>query len=94
MIFRKRTGPFPASLPIDQIPFLVFDTETTGLDPKKDRLLSVGAVRMKGGIIPVDQSFELIVEQGNTPVSGSAPPARLLKKKRWKPFWPCPKTRF
>ncbi|MDY0237813.1 MAG: 3'-5' exonuclease [Campylobacterales bacterium] len=31
--------------------FVVFDTETTGLNPKKDELLSIGAVKIKGNRI-------------------------------------------
>lgn len=43
--------------------FVVFDTETTGLNPTKDRLLSIGAVSLKGNIIAVANSFEKYIAQ-------------------------------
>ncbi len=39
--------PFPApSTPVDQVPILALDFETTGLDPERDHLLSVGEVEI------------------------------------------------
>ncbi|MDX2103979.1 MAG: exonuclease domain-containing protein [Alphaproteobacteria bacterium] len=35
-------------LPLDQLPVVVLDTETTGLKPETDRIVSIGAVRMTG----------------------------------------------
>lgn len=43
--------------------FVVFDTETTGLDTKEDRILSIGAVKLKGNNIPVAETFELYLKQ-------------------------------
>lgn len=43
--------------------FIVFDTETTGLNPSNDKLLSIGAVTVQGNCIDVQQSFEVFVEQ-------------------------------
>ncbi len=40
---------------------VVLDTETTGLDPKKDAILSVGAVIVRAGRIRMNQSFERFV---------------------------------
>jgi DNA polymerase-3 subunit epsilon len=37
---------------------VAFDTETTGLDPKKDRMLSVGAIALKGKTLFLEDSFE------------------------------------
>ena len=39
--------------------YLIFDTETTGLDPKKAQLLSLGAVEVHQETIRVDRSLEL-----------------------------------
>jgi len=41
---------------------VVFDTETTGLNPKKDEILSIGAVILKGNKILTSQKFELFVK--------------------------------
>ncbi len=41
---------------------IVFDTETTGLNPKKDAVLSIGAVKVKGDKILTSQSFEVFLK--------------------------------
>jgi DNA polymerase-3 subunit epsilon len=38
------------------------DTETTGLDPKRDRLITIGAIAIKGGQIDVGDSFETMLK--------------------------------
>lgn len=43
--------------------FVVFDTETTGLDTKVDRILSIGAVGVIGNVIDISDSFEIFVSQ-------------------------------
>jgi DNA polymerase-3 subunit epsilon len=42
--------------------YVVFDTETTGLDPKKDEILSIGAVKMKDNRILTSQTFEIYLK--------------------------------
>lgn len=46
--------------PCDEV--VVFDTETTGLNPKKDEILSIGAVIVKENKILTSQKFELFVK--------------------------------
>ena len=41
---------------------VVFDTETTGLNPKSDEILSIGAVKIGGGKIRTSQSFEIFLK--------------------------------
>lgn len=41
---------------------VVFDTETTGLNVKKDEILSIGAVKVKGNTILTSQTFELFLK--------------------------------
>ncbi len=48
----------PGIRSIDQLTFTVLDTETSGLDPAKDTILSFGAVKIQQSIIKVDQSVE------------------------------------
>lgn len=41
---------------------VVFDTETTGLNTKKDEILSIGAVKVKGDKILTSESFEVFLK--------------------------------
>ncbi len=43
--------------------FVIFDTETTGLDFKNDRILSIGAISIFNNIIDVADSFEIYLKQ-------------------------------
>lgn len=42
---------------------VVFDCETTGLDPKKDALISIGAVKIRDNRILTDEALHLFVQQ-------------------------------
>lgn len=42
--------------------YIVLDTETTGLNHKKDEILSIGAVKIKDGKIITSQSFEIFIK--------------------------------
>ncbi|MCW8838236.1 MAG: 3'-5' exonuclease [Thiovulaceae bacterium] len=42
--------------------YVVFDTETTGLNPKKDDILSIGAVKIKDNKILTSQTFEMFIQ--------------------------------
>lgn len=48
---------------INETRFVVFDTETTGLDTNKDRILSIGAVAIKNNSIEISDSFEIYIKQ-------------------------------
>lgn len=75
-IFRKRKKNYPDfwmayaacfknPLPeqLKAVRFVVFDTETTGLDIEKDRILSIGALSLQDDTIAVNQSFEVYLHQ-------------------------------
>ncbi|MGB5265531.1 MAG: exonuclease domain-containing protein [Polyangiales bacterium] len=53
----------PRSTPLAEIRFVVFDSETSGLDLAKNRLLSIAGVAMAGPEVQLDDAFEAIVAQ-------------------------------
>jgi DNA polymerase-3 subunit epsilon len=48
--------------PIDEVRFVVLDTETTGLDPYTDRIITIGAVVVHNGDIVLEDSFEALLK--------------------------------
>lgn len=48
---------------IDTTRFVVLDTETTGFDYNKDRILCIGAVVLQNNTIAVQDSFEIFIQQ-------------------------------
>ncbi len=48
---------------IDKVVFTVLDTETTGFDFKKDRILCIGALKLKGASIELGNVYEKYVHQ-------------------------------
>lgn len=40
---------------------IIYDTETTGLNPKKDEVLSIGAIKVKGNRILTSEMFEVFL---------------------------------
>jgi DNA polymerase-3 subunit epsilon len=48
-------------MPIDRVRFVVLDSETTGLDPRTDRLITIGAVSVVGGEILLEDSFDTLI---------------------------------
>lgn len=53
----------PLNTPVEELRFVVFDTETTGLNPVKDKLLSIGAVEVQGNDMVVGHTFDCLVRQ-------------------------------
>ena len=58
---RKFKTPQPKT--VENTRFVVFDTETTGFDTLKDRILSIGAVSIFNKIINVSDSIEVYLKQ-------------------------------
>ena len=48
--------------PVEDVRFVVLDSETTGLDPRKDRLITIGAVGVRQGEILLEDSFEAMLK--------------------------------
>lgn len=49
------------STPVDQVRFVVLDSETTGFSPVLDRILTIGAVVVQDGEIRLDDSFDALL---------------------------------
>jgi DNA polymerase-3 subunit epsilon len=48
--------------PISEVRFVVLDSETTGLDPRTDRLITIGAVSVRADQILLDDVFEEMIK--------------------------------
>jgi len=53
----------PQNTDLETLRFVVFDTETTGLNPKVDRILSIGTVAIEHKVIKISDSFECYISQ-------------------------------
>ncbi|MGH6628995.1 MAG: 3'-5' exonuclease [Burkholderiales bacterium] len=60
--YRSREKPDPRS-PLAGQRLVVVDVEASGLDPTSDRLISVGAVAVQGGLARLHESFETVLRQ-------------------------------
>lgn len=56
--------PINDDTPLASLPVLVMDSETTGLDIARDRIVSIGAVRLAGGRVYRSTSFDRLVNPG------------------------------
>ncbi len=59
------------SMPLDCAPYVVMDTELTGLDFRKDSIVSVGALRMIGTRIELSRPFYEVVRPSTALTSKS-----------------------
>ena len=66
---------------VDEVDFVAFDTELTGLDFKQDSIISIGAVKLRGTKILPAKSFYRLVKPdrtrnhvGNGPMPGTDDP--------------------
>ena len=48
---------FDATRDIESYEFVAFDTELTGLSPRRDEIVSIAAIRIRGLRLPLDDSF-------------------------------------
>ena len=65
---RKNLNNEDYSFLFDEAPeneYVVYDTETTGLNPKVDEILSIGALKIRGDKIITSEKFELFVQPTN-----------------------------
>jgi DNA polymerase-3 subunit epsilon len=67
----KASTAIDGSMPIETARYVVIDTELTGLKVRKDSIVSIGAVVMRGGRIEMGNAFYRVVEP-RTPLTGSS----------------------
>ncbi|MHB8880056.1 MAG: 3'-5' exonuclease [Thermodesulfovibrionales bacterium] len=58
----RRTSKAALSRPVQEAAYTVLDTELTGLDLKKDSIVSIGALRMTGTRIELGETFYSLVK--------------------------------
>jgi len=83
----------PVGLPHSRLRYVVVDTETTGLDMRRDQLIAVGAAGITAGKLDLSDCFEIVLRQqkasadanilihgigGQTQVGGAEPKAAML----------------
>lgn len=61
--WKKEEDLFDENVTIEETRFVVLDTETTGFDYENDRILCIGALVLQNGIISIQNSFEVYIEQ-------------------------------
>jgi DNA polymerase-3 subunit epsilon len=61
----------PVTAPLAELRWVVVDVETSGLDPFHDRLISIGAVEVVGGRIPLTSGFEVLFRQPEASLPGN-----------------------
>ena len=57
--------------PLNSVRFVAVDTELTGLDERDDCIVSIGAVRMTGGVIDIGDTFYQLINPEKQLAAGS-----------------------
>ncbi|HEX7554202.1 MAG TPA: 3'-5' exonuclease [Geothrix sp.] len=75
-------GPSGPEVPIPELRFTVLDTELTGLDERRDDIVSIGALHMQGSRIELGHAFQELVNpkavlDGRTVVIHGITPSQL-----------------
>ncbi len=68
--YLRRTAPHgrwsgPTHTPLERLPLVAIDCETTGLDPRRDRIVSFAAIRIDDGLRVAGQpALDLLIDPG------------------------------
>ncbi|MGE5386439.1 MAG: exonuclease domain-containing protein [Betaproteobacteria bacterium] len=61
-LFEHRDSGIDLDRPLSELAFTIFDTETTGLDPKSDEIIQIGAIRMVNGRLLRQETFDRLID--------------------------------
>ena len=69
----RHLRPAERERPLEELGFVAFDTETTGLRANRgDRIISLAGVRMRGGLVKRAETFDTLVQPGRSVPTSSA----------------------
>src|SRR6186997_1839527 len=54
----------PVHTPLERLPMVAIDCETTGLDPRRDRIVSFAAIRIEGLRVAAQPALALLIDPG------------------------------
>jgi DNA polymerase-3 subunit epsilon len=74
----QTSSPSIQPLTFQEAKFAILDIETTGLDPRTDEILALGAIRMIGARILVGQTLEYLVQPHQMDWGDTVPIHRIL----------------
>jgi len=77
---RTHQKPLAKTTPLRELRFVVFDTEATGLDIKKDKIISIGAIAVTDFSLHIHDSFETLIQQVDSGDKESIPVHGILKR--------------
>jgi DNA polymerase-3 subunit epsilon len=68
---------FPSGTPVDSLTFSIVDVESTGLNPKKDKMIAFAATRIHHLKLSIKSSMEIVIRQ-EKPIRNEAVPIHQL----------------